>query len=507
MSSWIALLSVLFGGFLSLAFFLHGVRGRGKRTVGGYSLPPGPPGLPILGNILSLGNLPYRDLHKFAKEYGPIMYMRLGLVPTVIVSSPHAAEQFLKTYDLIFASRPFLEAAKYISYECKGLSSTEYGPYWRNIRKVCTLELLSNLKIDSFKSMRREELGLLIESLKDIAKARGVADLSAMVASLSADMTCRMVFGKKYLDNDIDERGFKEVIQEGMKLAATPNIGDYVPFIGSLDVQGLARRMKAISKVFDSFFEKIIDEHIQANDKGHHRDFVDVMLSFMESGDRDFEFNRSNIKAIMLDMLGGAMDTSATAVEWALSELFRHPHVMKKVQEELEKVVGMKRIVDESDLPYLEYLDMVVKESFRLHPVAPLLIPHKSTEDCTVNGFHIPKKSHIIINAWAIGRDPEWWPDAEKFSPERFIDTKIDFKGRDFQFLPFGSGRRGCPGLQLGITVVRLILAQLVHCFDWELPNGMSTGDLDMTEENGLAVPRASHLMAIPTYRLLDHAC
>lgn len=201
-------------------------------------------------------------------------------------------------------------------------------------------------------------------------------------------------------------------------------------------------------------------------------------------------------------MLAGAMDTSATAIEWTLSELIKHPRVMKKVQKELENVVGRERVVDESDLEKLEYLGMVVKETMRLHPVAPLLIPHAAIEDCTVNGFHIPQKSRVMINVWAIGRDPSAWTDPEMFIPERFDGSNIDFHGRDFQFLPFGSGRRGCPGMQLGLTMVQLVVAQLVHCFDWELPNNMLPTELDMTEEFGLTVPRAKHLLAVPTPRL-----
>ena len=201
-------------------------------------------------------------------------------------------------------------------------------------------------------------------------------------------------------------------------------------------------------------------------------------------------------------MLIASMDTSATAVEWTFTELLRHPYVIKKLQKEIEEKVGMERTVEESDLEGLEYLDMVIKETFRLHPVAPLLLPHEAIEDCIVDGFHIPKKSRIIINTTAIGRDPTVWTEPERFFPERFAENNVDIRGRDFRLLPFGSGRRSCPGLQLGLTVVRLIVAQLVHCFDWELPNDMKPNDLDMGEVFGLVTSRANHLMAVPTYRL-----
>ncbi|PQQ05515.1 cytochrome P450 CYP736A12 [Prunus yedoensis var. nudiflora] len=487
-------------GLLALVYVVHAWLSKSKNKK--RRLPPGPRGFPLFGNLHMLGEFPHRDLHRLAQKHGDIMYMRLGLAPVVVASSPQAAELFLKTHDLIFASRPPLQAAEHISYGQRNLSFGAYGSYWRTMRKMCTLELLSSHKINSFKPMRKEELALLTKFIQEAARDRVTVDLSGKVASLTADMSCLMVFGKKYMDKEFDERGFKAVIQEGMHLAATPNFGDFIPFIAPLDLQGLTKRMKGVSKVFDAFFEKIIDEHIQSTDQERTKDFVDVMLGFMGSEESEYRIERSNIKAIILDMLAGAMDTTATAIEWTLSELIKHPWVMKKVQKELEHVVGMEREVEESDLEKLEYLDMVVKETMRLHPVAPLLLPHAAIEDCNVNGFHIPRKSRVMINIFAIGRDPSIWTDAEKFIPERFDGSNIDFRGRDFQFIPFGSGRRGCPGMQLGITMVQLVVAQLVHCFDWELPNNMLPSELDMTEEFGLTVPRAKHLLAVPTYRL-----
>ncbi|XP_031395617.1 cytochrome P450 CYP736A12-like [Punica granatum] len=469
----------------------------------GVKLPPGPRGLPILGSLLALGENPHHDLHKLAQKYGPIMHLRLGFVPAIVVSSPEAAEQFLKTHDLVFASRPLHEAAWYISWEQSGLSFAPYGAYWRNARKMCVLELLSAHKIGSFRAMRREEVGLMVESLRVAARDGATVDVTSKVSALSTDMSCLMVFGKKYMDEELDEKGFKGVIQEGMQLGATPNMGDYIPYVGALDLQRLKKRMKRVRKVYDAFFEKIIDEHVQnPKREGESKDFIDVMLRFLGSEEVEYRIDRNHIKAIILDMLAGSMDTSATAIEWAMAELMRNPCVMQKVQDELEKVVGLDRPIEESDLENLNYLDMVIKESLRLHPVAPLLLPHEAIEDCTINGFHIPRKSRVIVNTYAIGRDPSVWPNPELFWPERFEGSDVDIRGRDFQLIPFGSGRRGCPGLQLGLTVVKFVLAQLVHCFKWELPGGMLPKDLDMTEEFGLTAPRAKHLLAIPSYRL-----
>lgn len=200
-------------------------------------------------------------------------------------------------------------------------------------------------------------------------------------------------------------------------------------------------------------------------------------------------------------MLIGGIDTTATTVDWIMSELVKNPLAMKKLQEEIEDIVGLDQMVEKSHLSSLKYLDCVVKESLRLHPVAPLLA-HAAQEDCEVSGFDIPSKMHVFVNVWAIGRDPDIWHDPETFCPDRFLQGNVDLRGRDFQLLPFGSGRRSCPGIQLGLLIVQLVVAQLVHCFDWELPDGMLPSELDMSENYGMVVTRAKHLMAIPIYRL-----
>ncbi|MBA0740503.1 hypothetical protein Gogos_013699 [Gossypium gossypioides] len=495
--------STLLAVAVTLVFFFQALtwtrRGKNKR------LPPGPKGLPIIGNLLMIGNNPHHDFQRLAQKYGPIMHLRLGLKPVIVVSSAEAAELFLKTHDLVFASRPPHEGSKLICYNQQNLVFSPYGSYWRNMRKMCTLELLSNHKISSFSSMRMEELHGCVQYIREAATAGCVVDLSSTVSSFSTDISCRMIIGKKYDHDDFSEKGFKATLREGMQIGATINLADYIPQIRALDLQGLTKRMKIIAKDFDDFFEKIIDEHVRSKDENRVKDFVDVMLGFMGSEETDeYRVERDTIKAIILDMLTASMDTSAAAIDWTLAELIRHPQVMKKVQKELKNVIGMKRMVEESDLEKLKYLDMVVKESFRLHPVAPLLVPHASREDFTVNGFDIPKGARIFVNAWAISRDERVWTDAERFYPERFIGSDIDLRGRNFELIPFGAGRRGCPGMQLGLTVVRLVVAQMVHCFDWELPNGMLGSELDMREEFGLVCPRANHLLAIPTWRLKD---
>jgi len=254
----------------------------------------------------------------------------------------------------------------------------------------------------------------------------------------------------------------------------------------------------------------IITEHEQTTNKDNPKIFVDVLLSIMhqtidDEGEQDVVIDRTIIKAISLDMIGASIDTSANVIEWALSELLRHPGVMKILQDEIQNEVGNKRMVEEKDLKNFNYLDMVVDETLRLYPVAPLLIPRECRENITIDGYFIKEKTRIMVNAWAIGGDPNVWSEnAEEFHPERFTEKKMNYLRQEFESIPFGSGRRRCPGIQLGLITIKFVIAQFVHCFNWELPHNISPSDLNMEEKFGLTIPRAQHLHAIPSYRLDD---
>ncbi|KAH9306142.1 hypothetical protein KI387_010546 [Taxus chinensis] len=225
-----------------------------------------------------------------------------------------------------------------------------------------------------------------------------------------------------------------------------PNIGDFLPYLDWLDLQGINRRMKKAHLFFDRVVQKIIDDHVSVKRKqtSNVTDIIDVLLAMAEN-------DSVNIKAIIFDMFIAGIDTTAASVEWTMSLLVRNPQIAKKLQEEIESVVGKHRLVTESDLGRMEYLQCVVKESLRLYPPAPLMTPHESTEVCEVAGFILPQKTRVLVNVWAIGRDPDVWEKPSTFKPERFMGKDIDIKGRDFNILPFGAGRRGCPGAVMAI--------------------------------------------------------
>ncbi|KAL4387466.1 hypothetical protein GQ457_09G027980 [Hibiscus cannabinus] len=258
--------------------------------------------------------------------------------------------------------------------------------------------------------------------------------------------------------------------------------------------------LKALSAEFDVFLDQVIQEHstLESHEETKQKDFVSIIMQLQKDGMLGMDLTRDNIKAILLDMFVGGTDTTTTTMDWMMAELLKHPNAMKKVQEEVRKVVGNKGKVDAEDISKMHYLKCVTKETFRLHPAAPLLVPRKTSASVKLKGYDIPSGTTIMINGWAIQRDPEWWEKPEEFIPERFENSSIDFKGEDFEFIPFGFGRRGCPGLPFAVASIEYVVANLLYWFDWKFPAGETADDLDMTELYGVSVNRKSPLRVIP---------
>ncbi|KAK2376447.1 cytochrome P450 CYP736A12 [Trifolium repens] len=488
--------------YILFKLFLHP-----KQNTINQRKPPGPPTLPIIGNLHLLGTLPHRTLHSLSKKYGPIMSLQFGQVPAVIISSSKAAESFFKTHDIVFSSRPKTQATELIANGSKGVGFSEYGPHWRSVRKLCTVNLLSASKVEMFGPSRKQELDVLVKSLEKAALVGEVVNLSEVVWNLIEDIVYKMILGgTKHEQFDV-----KKLAKEGIALIGAFNLVDCVPWLGAFDLQGLTRACKKVSKSLDEVLEVIITEHEQATNVCTNRqeDFVDILLSIMHQSidhknDQNLVIDRTNVKAILLDMIAAAIGTSPNLIEWILSELLRHPRVMKILQEEIQNEVGNKRMVKEEDLKKFNYLDMVIDETLRLYP-SPLSVPRECRESITIDGYFIKEKTRVIVNAWAIGRDPNVWSEnAEEFYPERFIDKKMNYEGQEFDSIPFGSGRRRCPGIKLSLITMKLVIAQLVHCFNWELPYNISPSNLNMEEKFELAMARAQNLYAIPSYRLAD---
>ncbi|XP_038685541.1 cytochrome P450 71D9-like [Tripterygium wilfordii] len=486
---------------LSVTFMVLKLGKLSKINESTSNLPPGPWKLPLIGNLHQLvSSPPHRALRELARKHGPLMYLRLGEIPLLIVSSAEYAREVMKTRDILFASRPRSLASENTSTELTGIIHAPYGEYWRQVRKICILELLSTKRVQSFRSIREEEMSNFIRWI--FSKAGSPVNLTEKFYSSTYTLVSKVAFSKECKDQE----DFISLIKEATKLSAGFSIEEVFPSMKVLRrISGVRSKIKKLHEQLLRIVGNIINEHFMEKEISKTRkydkdeDLVDILLKFHEQGDRQFQLTIDNIKSIILDIFGAGSETSATTLDWAMVEMIRNPRVLLKAQAEVRQVFDSRGKADESGIPELKYLKSVIKETLRLHPPAPLLIPRENSERCEINGYGIPAKTRVLVNAWAIGRDPKHWNEAEVFYPERFIDNPIDYKGTDFEYIPFGAGRRICPGMMFGLMNVEFPLSQLLYYFDWKLPSGVNHEDLNMTEAFGTTVRRRDDLSLIPT--------
>ncbi|XP_047326755.1 flavonoid 3'-monooxygenase CYP75B137-like [Impatiens glandulifera] len=467
------------------------------------SLPPGPIGLPLLGSLPFING----DLHSYfivmAKTYGPIFSLRLGNKIGVVISTSSVAREVLKDKDIIFANRDATIAGKVAFYGGSDILWSSYGPEWRMLRKVCTREMLSGSMVDSFFDIRRREVRKMVNSLW--VRRMSPVDVGEEIFMTVLNIITNILWGGS--GNEVAERSlgteFRTVVDEITVLLGKPNISDFFPCLAYFDFQCIEKQMKKMVKRFDNVFELMIDERSKLDDN-NKKDFLQALLNLRKGGgDAKTSLTITHIKGLLMDMVLGGTATTSSTMEFMLAEMMNNPDVMNKAQEELEVVVGANNMVEESHIHKLPYLRAVMKETLRLHPGAPLLAPHCPSESCTIGGFTIPKGALVFINVWAIQRDPYNWKDPLKFDPERFMNSEWDFSGNDFNYFPFGSGRRSCVGIETTERIFVFLLASLIHSFEWKLSPGEK---LDLEETIWIGLKKKKPLIAIPTPRLLDEA-
>ncbi|XP_043724704.1 cytochrome P450 71A9-like [Telopea speciosissima] len=471
------------------------------RKIKNRKLPPGPKRLPIIGNLHQLGNLPHRSLQRLSQDYGPLMFLQLGSIPTLVISSADVAREIFKGYDLVFSGRPLTFTAKRLSDNCSDITFAPYGDYWREIRKITILELLNIKRVLSFRAVREEEVDLMVASISSSSSSIPI-NLSEMTLCFTNNVICRVAFGRKYEGGGSNREAlFYRILKETQELLGSFSISDFFPWMEWINkVNGLQGRVEKTFHKLDNFYNKVIDEHLDpSKSKPQQEDLVNVLLRVQKDSTQGMSLTRDQIKGVLTDMFIAGTDTTAATVIWTMAELIRHPNTMKRTQEEVRRVIGRKQKVEENDLPRLNYLKLVVKEALRLHPPTPLLVPRETMEDCTIKGYDIQAKTRVFINARSIATDKKYWDNPEEFQPERFLHNSINFKGLDFELLPFGAGRRGCPGIDFSVVLIELVLANILHCFDWKLPSGVEVADLDMTEAVGLTMHKKSHLLLVAT--------
>ncbi|KAL1222110.1 Cytochrome P450 71A26 [Cardamine amara subsp. amara] len=479
----ILLLSSIF--FITFLFFKRQTTRKKSNT------PASPPRLPFIGNLHQLGHHPHRSLCSLSHRYGSLMLLHFGHVPVLVVSSADAARDVLKTHDRVFASRPRTKTFKKLLYDRHDLATAPYGTYWRQMKSVSVLHLFSNKMVRSFRDVREEEINLMMEKIHKSSSLR--VNLSELLACLTNDVVCRVALGRKYSG----EMDFKELMERLSKLLGTFSVGSYVPWLAWIDwISGFDDQLEKTAKDLDEFFERVVQDHVDGN--GYRNDFVDVLLKIQREKSFGFEINRVSVKAIVLNVFVGGTDTSFTLMEWAMTELLRHPECLNKLQEEVRTICKDKSCVSEEYIQDMKYLKAVIKETFRLHPPLPLTVPHESTQDVRLRDYYIPAGTQVLINAWAIGREAATWgPDTDQFRPERHLDSSVDFRGQDFELIPFGVGRRICPGISFAVVLNEVVLANLVNRFDWRLSVESTEEQTDVAESTGTSIHRMFPLYAI----------
>uniref|UniRef100_A0A5B7AMB7 (S)-N-methylcoclaurine 3'-hydroxylase isozyme 2 n=1 Tax=Davidia involucrata TaxID=16924 RepID=A0A5B7AMB7_DAVIN len=457
-------------------------------------LPPGPNPWPILGNIPHMGKKPHITLANFAQSYGPLMSLRLGTQFLIVGSSPEAAVEILKTHDRIFSARYVPHAVPAKSPEINQFSlgwAVVCNDAWKSLRTICRTVLFSGRAIESQACQREKKV---MEMVKFLSEMEGkVVKVGEVVFATVFNVLSNVLLSRDFisLEEESVDGGMKGLVRTMMEVASAPNLADFFPIFGALDLQGLNKKTKELFLRICSMWESTIKERREgkSGDASSQKDFLDALI--------DNAFTNDQINHLLVELFVAGTDTSTTTIEWALAELIKNPESMKKVREELTREIK-KESPKESHLPQLPYLQACVKETLRLHPPAPFLIPHRALDSCKVMNYTIPKNAQVVVNIWAIGRDPVNWEEPLKFKPERFLNSTLDFKGNDFEFLPFGAGRRICPGLPMAAKHVPLVLASLIQLFDWSLPHRNVPNELDMNEKFGVTLHKEQPLLLIP---------
>ncbi|KAJ1260068.1 hypothetical protein BS78_10G203400 [Paspalum vaginatum] len=470
-------------------------------------LPPGPWQLPVIGSMHHLaGQLPHRAMRDLARRHGPVMLLRIGEVPTLVVSSREAAREVMKTHDTSFATRPLSATVRVLTNGGRDIIFAPYGDHWRQLRKVAITELLSARRVLSFRAIREEEVGAMLRACAAAAAGSRPVEMRARLSALVADATVRAVMGDRCKDRDV----FLRELDRSIELAGGFNPADLWP--SSRLVAWLSSAVRRAERCRDTVFgilDGIIKEHLERMDgrggAGEAEDLLDVLLKIQRDCSLQIPLDMDVLKAVIFDIFGAGSETSATTLEWAIAELIRNPKAMRRATAEVRGAFGARGAVSEQELGELRYLHLVIREAFRLHTPLPLLLPRQSQEPCRVLGYDVPRGTTVLVNAWALGRDERYWPgDPEEFRPERFEAeaSAVEFKGADFELLPFGAGRRMCPGMSFGLANVELALASLLLHFDWEAPGVSSPGEFDMTEAFGITARRKANLLLRPILRV-----
>ncbi|CAL1391920.1 unnamed protein product [Linum trigynum] len=479
------------------------------------SLPPGPRGLPIVGYIPFLmyngRKIPiHRQFNDLAAQYGPIFKIWVGGQLHVVISSPALAKQVLRDDESNFSGRDLPLAIRACTYGGLDLAGLPMGRDWNFMKKVVLREVLSNPSLDRCYELRRS---VVVKALREVRSGQPVGVLE-LAHKMVANATMAMTWGGSDHGDVVDKDKTRRLGDEMMTLMEQPNVSDAFPLLARFDLQGIGRKAAEAAGRFDRIITSVIQKRfdgegslIITEEGKEKKDLLQVLLETRErSGAGSSLASMNQFKALLLDITPGGAGNIATVIEWAMTELVKCDKAMTNVKRELDDVVGLESLVEDHHLKKLNYLDAVVKETFRLYQV---IIQRQALQPCTIGGYDIPKKAKVMVNAWAIHMDPRLWEVPTEFRPERFLESgngmmPFDFQGSNshFVYIPFGSGRRICAGINLATRMLKYVLASLLHSFDWKLPAGEGGSTVDVSDEFTLIIKKKKPLTIVPTPRL-----
>ncbi|XP_047322882.1 cytochrome P450 81Q32-like [Impatiens glandulifera] len=465
------------------------------------NLPPTPfPTLPFIGHLHLLSKPLHKTLAKISAIHGPITYLRFGSRPVLLISSPSAAKQCFTTNDVAFANRPKLMAGKILGYNYTSLAWAPYNENWRNLRRIATNEILSSHRLQMQSGVRIDEVRRLICRLDRGSRLNETVNMKKMLFDLMLNVMTMMIAGKRYFGEETaaveaEAERFREMVAETFRVSEASNLLDFLPGLRWIGVRGMEKRLIELQERKEKWLKVMMieEQRRSAGDKiggggRKKKTMIQLLLSLKETEPEYYTDHK--IGSIIWVLLAAGTDTSAGTMEWALSLLLNNPKVLKKARDEIDEKIGFDRLLDESDLAQLPYLNCVITETMRIFPVGPLLIPHESSEDCSIGGYRVPRGTMLLVNLSAIQNDPGLWENPNEFRPERF--EGLDETRDEFKLFPFGMGRRRCPGEGLALRMIGLTIGSLIQCFDWErVGNEM----VDLTEGGGLTMHKASPLM------------
>ncbi|MCD7464889.1 hypothetical protein HAX54_000159 [Datura stramonium] len=485
--------TLVFGSIFTLSFLYIIAKICSKNN------PPWPSPWPIIGNLHLLGAKPHVSLANLAKIYGPIMRLKLGQITTVVISSSTIAKIVLKNKDQAFSTRFIPNALQANNHHQFSVVWLPVCPQWRILRKILNENIFSSNRLDASQHVRSQKVKELIAYCAKCSQEGEALDVGQVAFKTNLNMLSNTLFSKDLVDPFSDSKvELMEVVRNIKTEIGNFNLVDFFPILENFDLQGIRSRLTIhLDKLF-KLYDDIINERLEEKRRSHRErnDVLEVFLNIIEENPE--EINHNHFKSFFLDLFGASMDTT-NALEWAMAEILKQPKIMKKAQVELAEVIGKGKSIEEANISRLPYLQCIIKETLRMHPSAPFLVPRKVEQDVELCDYIIPKGSQVLINVWMIGRDSTFWEDPLVFKPERFLSSDLDMCRQDFELIPFGAGRRICPGLPLALRMTPIILGSLLNSFNWKLEADTGPEELDMEEKFGFTLAKARPLRVIPS--------